>query len=92
MTYNYDDDAPTNQYPADKVPDCGGYFPIAVTDDGDTMCERCVLDPTNPVHEHSANESHDDGWGIIGWTYDGECESFTACAHCNTVLVEDFYS
>jgi hypothetical protein len=91
MTYNYDDDAPTNQYSADKVPDCMGYIPIAVTDDGDTLCERCVQDPTNPVHEHDANvfSGEGDGWGIIGWIYDGECEFFIACAHCSTVLVED---
>ena len=88
MAYNYDDDAPVNQYPRDKVPDCMGYLPIAVTDDGDTLCEQCVLDPTNPVHEAGPNDRHPDGWGVIGWTHSGECEDLTVCAHCNRVLVE----
>lgn len=51
MSYDYSDNAPTNQYPKDKVPDTMGYTPFAVMDDGDTICETCVLDPTNPVHD-----------------------------------------
>lgn len=92
MTYNYDDNAPTNQYPTSKVPDCGGYFLIALTDDGDTLCERCVVDPTNPVHEHSPNapRGEGDGWGVVGWFTSGEIDSLTVCAHCSTVLVEDW--
>ncbi len=84
-----DDSAPTNQYPRDLVPDCQGYLPIAVTDDGDTLCEQCVLDPTNPVHVAGPNDSYPDGWGVAGWIHSGACESLTVCAHCYRVLVEE---
>ncbi len=92
MTYNYNDDAPTNQYPASKVPDAFGYLPIAIADDGETLCVQCVTNPTNPVHEHNANAPLGDGWGIVGWTSDGETESETDehCAHCNKLLLKGY--
>lgn len=80
--YNYDDGAPTNQYPPAKVPDCMGYLPIAVTDDGDVLCERCVLDPTNPVHEATTGERSPDGWGVVGWSHSGDVDEPEFCGHC----------
>lgn len=86
--YDYSDGAPTNQYPKDKVPDTMGYIPIAVTDDGDVLCEACVLDPTNPVHEHdyAKHSSGGDGWGVIAWTHSGEVEGPEHCSHCHKEL------
>lgn len=89
--YDYSDDAPTNQYPADKVPEAMGYTVFAVTDDGDTLCEPCVLDPTNPVHAHDSNRhaSGGDGWGVIGWDHSGNVDTEpVTCCHCGKVIVE----
>lgn len=82
--YDYSEGAPTNQYPPAKVPDTMGYTPYAITDDGDVLCETCVLDPTNPVHDHDVNaRSGGDGWGIIGWGHSGDLEEPENCSHCN---------
>lgn len=94
--YDYSDGAPTNQYPKDKVPDTMGYIPIAVTDDGDVLCEKCVLDPTNPVHDASPEiptsviylDMGQDGWGVVGWDHSGNAEEEVTCSHCNKVIVE----
>lgn len=88
MAYNYDDDAPVNQYPRELVPDCMGYIPIAITDDGDTLCEGCVLDPTNPVHVARDSDPFPDGWGVLGWAHSGEYDDGVVCAHCNRALFD----
>lgn len=89
MSYNYDDDAPVNQYPVSKVPDMfGGYMLMAITDDGDTLCEFCVIDPTNPVWESSPLASDGDGWGVVGWDSSASTDEGYNCAHCNRVLSE----
>lgn len=81
--YNYDDDAPTNQYPAEHLPEFFGYVPLAATDDGDMLCYWCVADPTNPVHVSTGDEPHPDGWGITSWFCDGDIDTVEYCAHCN---------
>lgn len=88
MAYNYDIDAPANQYPVDKIPDAWGYGLIAIADDGGALCEACVRDETNPVHEAQVGDPHPDGWGVLAWTSDGATDAETYCDHCNKVLVE----
>lgn len=75
-----------NQYPTDKIPDLfGGQVLIAWMDDGGALCERCVRDETNPVHELGER----DGWRVEGWDGSSNYESLTVCDHCGRVLVED---
>jgi hypothetical protein len=88
----YDDDEVVNEYPQDDIPEPGGYNLIALMDDGDTLCEWCVRDPFNPVTDRRTDNRatwRGDGWGVVAWVTTGDTEGFTACAHCNRVLVED---
>lgn len=84
--YNYGDDAPTNQYPVNDIPDAMGYALIAYTDDGDMLCEVCVRESTNPVHKSEMGEYTGDGWGVIGWGHSGDTDTCFDCGHCNKVL------
>lgn len=61
------------------IPDSMGYALAAVTTDGGTLCERCVADPSNPVH---IDPSDNDGWGVVGWTHSGETDDPDYCDHC----------
>jgi len=70
--------------PRPAVPETLSYLPIAVMDDGGTLCGPCVEDETNPVH--SAGSA--DGWRVDAWTHSGDVDSFTSCDHCGRVLVE----
>lgn len=93
MAYNYDDDAPVNQFPQDQIPDPWSSTLIVVMDDGDTLCETCMRDPRNPVHDsRSPDESPygADGWGVVGFDYGGNTDEDTRCAHCNRQL-SDYY-
>lgn len=68
------------------IPDCGGYNPFAVTDDGGTLCYRCVTDPANPVHPCRPGWTAD-GWGIAAWSHDGGEDGPLWCDHCAAVIV-----
>jgi len=76
------------------VPDLmGGYWLVAVMEDGGTLCEKCVCDPENPVKDWrgdgEAENPWDAQWSVIGFDYSGNYDEFLACDHCNKVLVED---
>ena len=72
-----------NEYPADLIPDIfGGVRLIAIMDDGESLCETCVRDQTNPVHRGGDG----DGWRIEGWTTTGDLEEPDHCAHCNKTI------
>ena len=71
------------------IPDAMGYTPFAVTDDGGTLCERCVVDPANPVHPADPADRYPDGWGIAAWSYDGAHDGPVTCDHCAAVIVAD---
>lgn len=74
------------------VPDLmGGYWLIAVMEDGGTLCEKCLCDPENPVKDRRdmADENPWDAqWAVVGFDYSGNYDEFLACDHCNKVLVE----
>jgi hypothetical protein len=61
------------------VPDPGGYTIAALMDDGEALCESCLIDPTNPVHILG----DDDGWRWVAWMTSGEAEEPDHCAHCS---------
>ena len=61
------------------VPDPWGASLAAVTDDGDTLCERCVVDPANPLHPDDGSA---DGWGVVGWVTSRDTDGPDACGHC----------
>lgn len=79
-----DDLLTVNPYAAGwlETPDPGNYLLAAVTDDGDTLCERCVRDASNPVYPASWRDGAGDGWGVVGWTTSGETDGLEYCAHC----------
>lgn len=80
--------ASTNPY-ADGtgIPDVfGGVALFAVMDDGGTLCESCVRDPSNPVHPFS---NPPDGWGVVGFDTTDNTDSGVTCDHCSRVLQED---
>lgn len=74
--------ATVNPYAAGTLPmpDARSYHVAAVLDDGETLCERCIRDATNPVHPDDGSR---DGWGIVGFTHSGEVDTVDHCAHCN---------
>jgi hypothetical protein len=75
-----------------NLPDVfGGVSLFAVMDDGGTLCEPCVVDPSNPVHDERENPAgqHGDGWGVIGFDTTQSTDEFLACDHCGRVLVDD---
>ncbi len=74
----------------DQVPEPGGYNLIAVMDDGGTLCESCLTDASNPIHDARKLDKWHDGWGVIGWMTSGDTDEFTACDHCGNVIVEQW--
>jgi hypothetical protein len=77
-----------------EVPEAGSYHVIALMDDGGSLCETCVRDVSNPVHDRRGDKVFHrrfaDGWGVVAFYHSGECDSLTICDHCNRVLVEDW--
>lgn len=78
---------------ASELPDIvGGYDLFAVMDDGDVLCEPCVIDPNNPVRDQRKTNPHDggyDGWGVIDFDFTGNCDADSVnCAHCSRVIHE----
>ncbi len=72
---------------ASLVPDAGGYGVFAVMDDGDVLCRKCVVDPTNPVHDERNTFATNrwpgsDGWGLVAFDHTGNLEDYEVCAHC----------
>jgi hypothetical protein len=84
-----DEEEPTNPFyrEPDLVPDAGGYDVFAVMDDGDVLCRKCVLDPTNPVHDERSVQGlttiNSDGWGVVAFEHTGNLEEPECCSHCN---------
>ena len=78
-----------NPYAAGLVdlPETLAYSPIALTDDGATLCVRCVLDPANPVHPPDGTGLDADGWRVDAWTYDGAEDGPLGCDHCAAVII-----
>ena len=75
----------TNPYAAGylPIPDPGSYMLAAVVDDGETVCETCVRDASNPLRPAESPAGHGgDGWVVIGWTHSGEVDTPEWCAHC----------
>lgn len=70
------------------VPEAMGYTPFAVTDDGDTLCHRCIVDPANPVHPYVPGRSAD-GRGVAAWSHDGAEDGPVTCGHCSAVIIDD---
>jgi hypothetical protein len=66
-----------------------GYEWFGITDDSDTMCFRCVT-KEYPLVVRSTIQHANDGWGIVGFSNTGDTDSLTICAHCNTVIVEEW--
>jgi hypothetical protein len=83
-----DNDDLQNEYPRDEIPDAMGGSPVALMDDGGTLCEFCVADPFNPVWDGRDKPQHSDGWEVRAWFNSAETEGFLACDHCNRVLHE----
>jgi hypothetical protein len=79
-----------NEYPQAEIPDAMGGHPVALMDDGGTLCSFCVADPFNPVHDTRAiiDTYSGDGWGVVGWFNSAETDDHLACDHCGTVLNE----
>lgn len=74
-----------------NVPDVfGGVSLMALMDDGETLCEQCLIDPRNPVHDARVTDEWRDGWGVVGFFTSGECDegSLEICAHCNRTIVD----
>lgn len=71
-----------------RLPDVmGGYALFAITDDGDTLCETCVTDPTNPVHDvRERPDVWHDGWSVVGFDTTGNVEELPTCAHCGETI------
>jgi hypothetical protein len=81
----------TNPFPnRANVPDVfGGVALLALLDDGETLCERCLVDPSNPVHDaRNDSDALRDGWGVVAFFTSDECESTEICAHCNRVIID----
>lgn len=70
-----------------NLPDVfGGVALFAITDDGDTLCERCVTDPSNPVHDCREREDvWHDGWSVVAFDTTGNVEENPTCAHCGVM-------
>lgn len=84
-----DGDEVVNTYPPDAVPEAGGYGVAAICDDGGILCEWCVRDPFNPVHDQRDRPfQSSDGWGVVGWFNTGEVDEALDCDHCGRVIVE----
>ena len=65
------------------VPDVVGCYALAaVTDDGATLCERCVVDPSNPVHPANPEDRYPDGWGVAARITSGHLDGADWCDHC----------
>jgi hypothetical protein len=74
-----------------ETPDLmGGYSLFAVMDDGEALCVKCTLDPTNPVHDERTTATTDrDGWGVIAFDHTGNCDTEDVnCSHCHTVIYD----
>lgn len=79
-----------NMFPVRDIPGRWGYALIALMDDGGTLCESCLRDPSNPVHDAQTVDRWHDGWGVVGFMFmsPGDCEDLIVCNHCGRVLVE----
>ncbi len=74
---------------AAELPDLwGGQSLIAVMEDGEDLCERCVTDPTNPVANHVGRRcsAEGDGWAVVAWEGTASREEDAICAHCSHVI------
>ena len=62
---------------------------MALMDDGETLCEQCVRDPSNPVEDRRIDPHGGfyTGWGVVGFFTSGECEDGETCAHYNRIIV-----
>lgn len=71
-----------------QLPDVmGGYRLFAVMDDGGALCESCVRDHDNPVHDERDKHTVDsDGWGVVAFATSGEIDEDTWCDHCNAYI------
>lgn len=90
-TSNYGERCPFEYFHDDDddgartVPDTGSYIPFAVMDDGGTLCTRCVVDRSNPVHLNG----NADGWRVEGWDHSGNVDTDAViCDHCGRVIVD----
>ena len=73
----------TNRYLPRWIPEPGLGSLIAVLDDGDSLCEKCVRHSDTPVHRWGSP----DGWQIVAWTTTGESDEAELCCHCSETLV-----
>lgn len=86
-------DSSENDYATGRaeIPETLSYSPYAVMDDGGVLCEHCVRDADNPVHDETSRGDSDrraDGWGVVGWGHSGDSDETVTCDHCNRVIVE----
>lgn len=67
----------------------GGYVWAAVMDDGELLCERCVLENYRQVFRDT-RDGYRTGWNFAGLTNSGEADAgeFAICAHCARTLWE----
>lgn len=76
----------------DNVPDTWGYLLFAIMDDFGTLCEECVIDPDNPVHDERENVHGGvvDGWGVVAFDHIGNTDGAVICDNCNKVVQEEW--
>lgn len=72
-----------------NVPDIfGGVQLVAVMDDTELLCEKCVTDPSNPVHDERGNaDPPRDGWGVIAFDTTQSIDEPADCSHCGATIV-----
>lgn len=73
-----------------NMPDVfGGVALLAVMDDGEFLCEKCLTDSNNPVHdERGKSDPERDGWGVVALIGSNDIEEAANCAHCGNVIVD----
>ena len=66
----------------------GGVALFALLADGATLCERCIVDPTNPVEDwrDKSDTSGGCGWEIVGFFTSDQTDEDIVCDHCNATL------
>lgn len=66
----------------------GGYEVLYITSDGDTLCNACVRANLRTILTAQHDPRDTSGWRIIAVDTTEACESYTTCAQCNRVIVE----
>lgn len=60
----------------------GGYDVLAITVDGGTLCQRCLVSELSTVYR-STRDKVNDGWQVEAVFSSADCDETIYCDHCS---------